>query len=146
MDKCYLIIIVILAGLFIYKNKGSGFTNTVQSPIVTTPVEENINKLDTRYQFPTVPPVNPNIYKSVIVNSVPAESGLFSNQEMIANGYVLGQNGGENGGTNQLNYSGGTNQLIKIPLQTNDPFNEQLRSQNILITPYNKIKYKTTTD
>jgi len=146
MDKCYLIIIVILSGLFLYKNKDSKFTNTMQSSIVTTPVEENINKLDTRYQFPTVPPVNPNIYKSVIVNSVPVESGLFSNQEMIANGYVLGQNENSENDTNQLNYSGGTNQLIKIPLQMNDPFNEQLRSQNILITPYNKIKYKTTTD
>ena len=39
-------------------------------------------------------------------------------------------------------YSGGYSELLKIPLQMNDPNNmEQLRSQNILITPYNRIKY-----
>ena len=41
-------------------------------------------------------------------------------------------------------YSGGYAELLKIPLQMNDPNNsEQLRSQNILITPYNRIKYSS---
>jgi hypothetical protein len=32
--------------------------------------------------------------------------------------------------------------MIEIPLQMNYPNdNEQLRSQKILVTPYNKIKY-----
>jgi hypothetical protein len=31
--------------------------------------------------------------------------------------------------------------LLEIPLQLNDPYNEPLRSQMQLITPYNKVKY-----
>ena len=31
-----------------------------------------------------------------------------------------------------------------IPLQMNEPFNEQLRSQEVMITPYNRIKYNIT--
>jgi hypothetical protein len=41
--------------------------------------------------------------------------------------------------TNQLLYSGGMNNLIKIPLQTID--SSMLRTQDVLITPYNRIKY-----
>lgn len=32
-------------------------------------------------------------------------------------------------------------ELLQIPLQSNDPYNEPLRTQDILITDYNKIKY-----
>jgi hypothetical protein len=47
---------------------------------------------------------------------------------------------------NELIYSGGYTQLLKIPLQMNEPNSfEQLRSQDVLITPYNRIKYSNTT-
>jgi hypothetical protein len=32
-------------------------------------------------------------------------------------------------------------EVLKVPLQMNDPFDEQLRSQIISVTKYNKIKY-----
>ena len=136
----YLIILAALISFFclsIYysNNKASKFAETS----VPQQAVKEVYKLDTRYKYPTLPPVNPNVYQSVILNSVPAERGLFSNQEMV-DGYILNQN--ENGSTNQLDYSGGTTQLIKIPLQMNEPYNEQLRSQETLITPYNTIKYK----
>ena len=136
----YLIILAALLSFFclsIYysQNNTSTFAN---NSVPEQPVKE-IYKLDTRYQYPTLPPVNPNIYQAVVLNSVPVEHDLFSNQEMT-DGYILNQN--KNGLTNQLDYSGGTTQLIKIPLQMNEPYNEQLRSQEILITPYNTIKYK----
>jgi len=100
-----------------------------------------VYNLDTRYDFPTNSPVNPNVYRTEILNNVPVDRDLYSNQEFIKE-YILDQN--RDVETNQLNYSGGTTQLIKIPLQMNNPYNEQLRSQEILITPYNRIKYSTT--
>jgi hypothetical protein len=136
----YLIILAALLSFFclsLYysQNNASTFAET----IVPQQAIKEVYKLDTRYKYPTLPPVNPNIHQAVVLNSVPAEHDLFSKQELV-NGYILNQN--ENGSTNQLDYSGGTTQLIKIPLQMNDPYNEQLRSQEILITPYNTIKYK----
>ena len=45
---------------------------------------------------------------------------------------------------NKISYSGGYTQLLNIPLQMNDPNNsEPLRSQNVLITPYNRVKYSS---
>ena len=121
-------------------------TNPVgTNPVGTNPVGPDkleTYHLDTRYDYPTTPPVNPEVYKSLLVNNIPVENGLYSNQEIIDNGYILDQN--NNGNTNQLDYSGGSSQLIKIPLQMNEPYNEQLRSQEILITPYNKIKYSSS--
>jgi hypothetical protein len=71
--------------------------------------------LDSRYKYPVNPPVNPNVKQTTITR--PKEGSL-------------------------LNYSGGQNELLNIPLQFNVPNdNEQLRSQPILITPYNRIKY-----
>jgi len=128
----YLIILIFF--IFILTRKSSKFTEIKENK-----ENKDIHTLDTRYNFPTTPPVNPNIYQSVVLNSVPAEAGLYSNQEMIR-GYILNENKPVE--TNQLDYSGGTTQLIKIPLQMNDPYNEQLRSPEILITPYNTVKYK----
>jgi len=126
----YLIIVATLIAFFcvvIYylkKNNNSQFTkleeNNKENP--------NVYALDTRNDFPTVPPVNPNVYKSLIVNSVPVKD---DDNQQIDN-------------TNQLDYSGGTTQIIKIPLQFNEPYDEQLRSQEIMITPYNRVKYNTT--
>jgi len=96
---------------------------------------------DTRYQFPLTPPVNPNIYGTEIQTVSPTNSDLYSDEEYLQHGKLLNQ--GNTNGTNQLSYSGGNCSLIKIPLQMNDPYNEQLRSQDILVTPYNRIKYST---
>ena len=74
-----------------------------------------------------------------MLNSIPTNNDLYTTQNYSTNDYDLNQP--INNNTNQLNYSGGSTQLIKIPLQMNEPYNEQLRSQEILITPYNKIKY-----
>jgi hypothetical protein len=127
----YLIILISLVVFFsiitIYlKNKDKFKTKEINSK------EQPVYKLDTRYDYPLNPPVNPIAYKSVILNSVPVSKDLYSNEEMEST---------ETMDTNQLNYSGGSTQLIKIPLQFNEPYNEQLRTQEILITPYNKIKY-----
>ena len=147
MNKYLIItlILIIVVVLYLKYNKQGfskqgfskqGFSNTLDQ---VDPVDE-IHRLDTRYRFPTVPPVNPVTYKTMVLNEIPADKDLYSNQEYISE-FILDQNDNL---TNQLNYSGGTTQMIKIPLQMNEPFNEQLRSQEILITPYNRIKYSTT--
>ena len=73
------------------------------------------------------------------MNSVPVDKNLYTDQDFSTNEYILDEQ--KIGNTNQLNYSGGSTQLIKIPLQYNEPHNEQLRTQEVLITPYNRIKY-----
>jgi len=139
MNGIFLFIIVVV--IAIYCMNKSGFTSVDQSPGVQ---QTDVYHLDTRFNYPTVPPVNPMAYKTIIRTSVPVEHGLFSTQENIKNGYILDQNG-QNGldSTNQLDYSGGSTKLLKIPLQMNEPYNEQLRTQEVLITPYNRIKYDT---
>jgi hypothetical protein len=77
-------------------------------------------QLDTRYRYPYSPPVNSTVTKSVITTQVPGSPELFG--ESAEN--LLGDQ-----------------KLIKIPLQYNSPYNEQLRTQEVLITPYNRIKY-----
>ncbi len=141
MDNTVLLIIVAILVLYYFysKNKQSSFSEIKQEQ-----QEQQVYKLDTRSDYPTVPPVNPNVYKSLIVNSIPVENGLYSNQPYDINGYQLQQDPPANRSqTNQLVYSGGTTQIIKVPLQMNEPFNEQLRTQEIMITPYNRIKYET---
>jgi len=155
MEQKYLIILATLIGfycivIFYLKNKKSQFDNNTinqqKQPLLNNVKEiqknENINHLDTRYDYPLTPPVNPNVYKTQIVTVNPANSDLYSTQDHLVNGYALNQN--NNVQTNQLDYSGGSTQLLKIPLQFNEPFNEQLRSQEVLITPYNRLKYNTT--
>jgi len=142
----YLIILVSLLVffaiiLFFLKNK-QNMTKTQETTFDQK--QQEVYKLDTRYDYPSNPPVNPNVYKSIVLNSVPVNTALYSNQEMNSIGYILNENESNSSnliGTNQLNYSGGSTQLIKIPLQFNEPYNEQLRTQDVLITPYNKIKY-----
>jgi len=124
------------------KSQSEKFSQLIQTPTMNQNENStNVYTLDTRFDYPTKAPVNPIAYKSVILNNIPADKGLFSNQEMIETGYILNQNQ-QNSLVNQLETSGGNMELIKIPLQFNDPVNEQLRSQEILITPYNAIKYK----
>jgi len=100
---------------------------------------DSVLPLDTRYTNPLTPPVYPNAYNTQILNSVPVDKNLYTDQDFSTNEYILDEQ--KIGDTNQLNYSGGSTQLIKIPLQYNDPYNEQLRTQEVLITPYNRIKY-----
>ena len=91
----------------------------------------NVYQLDTRYYYPYNAPVNPISTKSVLINKIQASPDLFYNQN-------------SNESTNELLYSGGNTQLLQIPLQYNVPYEpEILRSQPILITPYNRIKYST---
>ena len=136
----YLIILIGLLVFFcvyiIYSNKNvDTFTNqeTIKIP------DKQVYNLDSRFDYPTVPPVNPTVYNSTVLNEISTDPDLFSNQEMV-DGFILNQT---NKSGNQLVYSGGTTELIKIPLQLNEPNNEPLRSQEILITPYNQIKYKS---
>jgi hypothetical protein len=94
---------------------------------------------DTRMQYPLLPPVNPNVRNRLIKKSVNADPDLYNVQSYDTDKFILDTPSGQN--TNQLLYSGGNATLLEIPLQFNEPFNEQLRSQEILITPYNQNKY-----
>jgi len=100
---------------------------------------DSVLPLDTRYTNPLTPPVYPNAYNTEVLNSVPVDKNLYTDQDFSTNEYILDEQ--KINYTNQLNYSGGSTQLIKIPLQYNEPHNEQLRTQEVLITPYNRIKY-----
>ena len=87
-----------------------------------------MNYYDSRNTYPNNPPVAENVMSSVIQSVIPASSDIyfpFEDSDQIQ--------------TNQLLYSGGLNNLIKIPLQTID--SSMFRTQDILITPYNIIKY-----
>ena len=140
----YLIILISLLAffciiIFYLKNKNS--FSEMSKPLIQN-VKQNKTEtfhLDTRYQYPLTPPVNPIAYKTELLNSIPTNNDLYTTQNYSTNDYDLNQP--INNNTNQLNYSGGSTQLIKIPLQMNEPYNEQLRSQEVLITPYNRIKY-----
>lgn len=94
---------------------------------------------DTRMEYPLIPPVNPNVKKRIISETIPANSDLFTSQTYESSDSILDTPPTEN--TNQLVYSGGETKMIKIPLQFNYPYDEQLRSQDVLITPYNKVKF-----
>jgi len=81
---------------------------------------------NTYYHTNGFSPVGANVSSSVIQTHIPGSPVLYL----------------ENQDVNLLNYSGGTALLIKTPLQINDPNQtEILRSQETLVTPYNKIKY-----
>jgi hypothetical protein len=121
------------------KSQSSSFAE-LKTPAAPAQQQE-IYHLDTRFEYPTQPPVNPIAHQSVVLKTVPVDKGLYSNQQMIETGYILSENQ-QTPLLNQLETSGGNMELIKIPLQFNDPVNEQLRSQEVLITPYNAIKYK----
>lgn len=82
--------------------------------------------MDNRGYAQGFPPVGFNVFNSVTLSSVPVNENFLSYQTE----------------SNLLNYSGGDSKLVKIPLQINDPNQtEILRSQQILITQYNKHKY-----
>ena len=135
----YLLLIIILISFFIiilvyvkyFYKKNSKF-----SAIDKTGAEPNVYQTeDTRMQFSALPPVNPIVRKRVIIDSEPVNQDLFT--PYFDTGFsILDTPPTPN--TNELN----DNIMIKIPLQMNYPNdNEQLRSQKILVTDYNKIKY-----
>ena len=99
----------------------------------------NVYQYDSRNIFKTVAPVNPNFLNRTVSNVSPVDFDLYNIQPYNDKDYVL--NGTIPDNTNQLLYSGGNTQMITIPLQINDPYNENLRTQKVLITDYNKIKY-----
>jgi hypothetical protein len=104
-------------------------------------IQEDIHSFDTRYQYKYQPPVNPMVKESVIYKTLPANEDLYTQGNYESKYSLLEQE--PNGPTNQLNYSGGETQMISVPLQKNYPYGDNVRSNDILITPYNKIKYGT---
>ena len=94
---------------------------------------------DTRMQYPLLPPVSPMVRKRIIKNTIQANPDLYTSQTYDSSDSILDTPPTVD--TNELVYSGGDTQMINIPLQFNYPYDEQLRSQNILVTPYNKVKY-----
>jgi hypothetical protein len=62
---------------------------------------------------------------------------LYSQQLYDTDYYSLSQNMNVDS-TNQLNKNKG---LLQLPLQVNNPYGEPLRTQEIMVTPYNCVKY-----
>jgi hypothetical protein len=104
--------------------------------------DDNVYQNDSRYRYPYEPPVNPITKLSRVIDRIIPEKDLYT---PFDNFYEINDSEHsilDNPELNELNYSGGSTKLIKIPLQMNEPNHfEQLRSQNVLVTPYNKVKY-----
>ena len=100
----------------------------------------NVHELDSRYRYSELPPVNPMVNGSFVETNIPCSSDLYSSQTYTTPYTLLDQ---PDNITNELNYSGGSASIIKVPLQYNEPFEEPLRTQAILVNDFNKIKYGT---
>ena len=151
----YLIIVAALLGFYLlvmlyikygYRTSkftpvSSGIPDIEQEPLnIPLIYEPNVYETsDTRMQFPLLPPVNPMVRNRIIKNVIPANPDLYTSQTYESSDYILDTPPTED--TNQLLMTNGENQMISVPLQINYPYTEQLRSQDILITPYNKVKY-----
>ena len=142
----YLVLLIYIR--YFYKQKKDRFTPTdskipdVERKARNPPIRKEANVYqteDTRQQFYELPPVNPMVRRSKTVNAIQSSPDLFTNQPYNTDYSILDT---PMTMTNELEYSGGKASMIEIPLQMNYPNdNEQLRSQKILVTPYNKIKY-----
>ena len=120
-------VILMLYAKYHYRHEQFEPSESAGPQLIPPAYEKNIYETeDTRQQFPALPPANPMVRKSQFIKNLPANQDLYD---------------GPTEQTNQLVYSGGTTEMIRAPLQMNYPYNEQLRSQNILVTPYNKVKY-----
>ena len=151
----YLVISIVIFLIFIIYINKSKFTfipgipknspKTVSYDTLEEPVqlEPNVYLQDTRTKYPTLPPVNPNVLKSILKKKITASPDLYFTQDYSSENALIDSPNVES--SNELYYSGGTNELIKIPLQYIDD-QEQLRSQKILITPYNRIKYANNSE
>ena len=158
-SPCYLNTIGILVSFFLivilYLKyvKGSQFKNLSepnynlfedgppqQEPLPTIKRNPPVYERDSRFTYSYLPPVNPNVNNATHENVIPADPDLYTIQPYVDEtllDFPIAEN------TNQLVYSGGNTQMITVPLQMNYPYNETLRSQKVLITPYNRIKYGT---
>jgi len=95
-----------------------------------------VHELDSRYRYPELPPANPIVNGSYVETFSPSSSDLYSRQTYTSRYALLNQP--DIGNANDLNENVS---IIKIPLQYNEPYEEPLRSQAILVNDYNKIKY-----
>jgi hypothetical protein len=146
--NCYLRILVIILIFFcvvlLYlKYKPSNFFVVPETKVTFCPKLEQVHYLDSRYEFPDSPPVNPITRLSEIIDVIKPSPDLYT---PFSNYYEINDSTHSiippTNNPNELEYSGGSNVLIKIPLQMNEPNEyEQLRSQNVLVTPYNRNKY-----
>ena len=148
--NCYLGIIIILLIFFCVILLCLRFSKfvPVNIPGINTPrikkvsisEDPEIHWSDSRYSYPLSPPVNPIVKKSILKKTIPVNSDLSVNSE-----YTLNDSDNNDYSGNLLDYSGGSTELLQIPLQMNEPNSfEQLRSQDILITPYNRVKYSNS--
>ena len=138
----YLIIIILFVLVYLFNQNKSSFspidTINTSSNYEIKPSSDSI--YNSRLEYPYNPPVNSNVKDSVVFNRIVPSSELYSNLAMVNGGKQLGPEPVQDN-TNELYYSGGTSQILEIPLQYNYPNNEILRSQKILITDYNRNKY-----
>jgi hypothetical protein len=144
----YLILLIYLK--YFYKQNKDQFTPTeskipdVERSTMNPRIQQESNIYeteDTRQEFYQLPPVNPMVRRSKTLNTIQSSPDLFTDQPYDTDYSILDVPPSI---TNELVYSGGQTSMIEIPLQMNYPNNdEQLRSQKILVTPYNKIKYGT---
>jgi hypothetical protein len=116
----YLIIIGILLIYMGFNGSLSKFTAVNTSNNIESILSDSNDIYESRKMYPYSPPVNSNVQKMVVKKTITDSEG-----------------------ENLLIYSGGTAQMIEIPLQWNDPTGEVLRSQKILVTDYNRNKYCT---
>ena len=96
----YLLIIIVVIIFFYFLKKRSTF-GEMKSP--SSEPEKEVYHLDTRNEFPTVPPVNPIMYNAVLINSLPVDKGLYSEQDPSSFGYTINENQNIES-TNQLEY------------------------------------------
>jgi hypothetical protein len=151
----YLAIVAVLLAFYVvmmlylkYGYRASQFTPVdsgipdVERPPQLVPIlpQRNVYETeDTRMQYPLLPPVSPMVRGTIRKDVIPANQDLYTSQSYDTSNGILDTPPTQN--TNELLYSGGDTQMISVPLQYNYPYNEQLRSSNILVTPYNKIKF-----
>jgi hypothetical protein len=122
----YLLIIGVLLVLLSLKSDCKSNFSPLNLPEANVNDNQNFAepyRFDTRYRYPYNPPVNSISLNTVLVSQVPGSADLY--------------------GSPENNLLTDNMEIIKAPLQYNVPYNEQLRSQDILITPYNRIKYST---
>ena len=92
---------------------------------------------DTRRVYPLVAPVNPKMLRNTrIIQSEPVSPYLFTRQEYSDEYYELDQP--EIGYSNQLNNN---KAIFEMPLQIDNKTKDFIRTQDIMVTPYNYIKY-----
>ena len=151
----YLAIVAVLLAFYVvimlylkYGYRASQFTPVdsgipdVERPPQMVPIlpQQNVYETeDTRMQYPLLPPVSPMVRGTIRKDVMPAEQDLYTIQSYDTYNGILDTPPAQN--TNELLYSGGDTQMISVPLQYNYPYNEQLRSYNTLVTPYNKVKF-----